>query len=76
MRSEETNPLLAFVLDEHPRLFAVVKMGLTGIGILFLVAVARMRFLRIVRASVVLQFLVLAYFALVAYEAWLVQSIF
>lgn len=74
--AEETNPLLAFVLNEHPRLFAVVKMGLTGIGILFLVAVARMRFLKVVRASVVLQCLVLAYFALVTYEAWLVKAIF
>jgi len=71
--AEETNPLLAFVLNEHPRLFAVVKMGLTGIGVVFLVAVARMKFFRIVRASVVLQVLVLAYLALVAYEAWLVQ---
>jgi len=71
--AEETNPLLAFVLNEHPRLFAVVKMALTGMGVVFLVAVARMKFFRLVRASVVLQLLVLAYFALVAYEAWLVQ---
>jgi hypothetical protein len=72
--AEETNPLLAFVLNEHPRLFAVVKMGLTGMGVVFLVAVARMKFFRLVRASVVLQILVIAYFALVAYEAWLVQG--
>ena len=73
--AEETNPLLAFVLNEHPRLFAVVKMGLTGTGVVLLVAVARMRLLRLVRASVVLQLLVLAYAALVAYEAWLVRAI-
>ena len=30
--AEEANPVLAFVLDEHPRLFAAVKMGLTGLG--------------------------------------------
>lgn len=72
--AHETNPLLAFVLNDHPRLFAVVKMGLTGMGVVFLVAVARMKFFRLVRASVVLQLLVLAYFVLVAYEAWLVRS--
>jgi hypothetical protein len=72
--AEETNPFLAFVLNEHPRLFAAVKMGLSGVGVVVLVAVARMRFFRLVRASVVLQFLVLAYAALVAYEAWLVGA--
>jgi hypothetical protein len=72
--AEETNPLLAFVLNEHPRLFAIVKMALTGFGVVFLVAVARMQVLRLVRASAVLLGLVLAYFALVAYEAWLVAS--
>jgi Domain of unknown function (DUF5658) len=72
--AEETNPLLAFVLNEHPRLFAVVKMALTGVGVLLLVAVARMRFFRVVRASVLLQGLVLAYFLLVTYEAWLLRA--
>ena len=72
----ETNPLLAFVLNEHPRLFAVVKMALNGFGVVLLVAVARMRFFRVVRVSVFLQCLVLAYLALVTYEAWLVGSMF
>jgi hypothetical protein len=72
--AEETNPLLAFVLNEHPRLFAVVKMTLTGGGVLLLVAVGRMRLFRIVRAGVFLPLLALAYLALVIYEAWLVGS--
>jgi uncharacterized protein DUF5658 len=70
--AEETNPLLAFVLNEHPRLFAVVKMALTGAGVVLLVAVSRMRVFRVVRAGVFLPLLALAYLGLVAYEAWLV----
>jgi hypothetical protein len=74
--AEETNPLLAFVLNEHPRLFAVTKMALTGFGVVLLVAVARTKLFKLVRAGVFLQLLALAYFTLVAYEAWLVRAVF
>jgi hypothetical protein len=69
----ETNPLLAFVLDDHPRLFAAVKMALTGISVVFLVAVARSRLFSLVPVSAIFQALVAAYFVLVAYEVWLVS---
>ena len=72
--AEEANPVLAFVLDEHPRLFAAIKMGLTGLGVVLLVAMARARLFELVRASAFLKGLVVAYFALVAYEAWLVST--
>ena len=72
--AKEANPVLAFVLDEQPRLFAAVKMGLTGLGVVLLVAMARARLFELVRASVFLKGLVVAYFALVAYEAWLVGT--
>ena len=36
--AEETNLLLAFVLNKHPQLFAAVKMALTGFGVVVLVA--------------------------------------
>jgi hypothetical protein len=71
--AEETNPLLAFVLSEHPGLFAAVKMGLTGFGTLLLVALARARAFKVVRVSAFLYGLVAAYLALVAYEAWLLS---
>jgi hypothetical protein len=67
----EANPLLAFVLDEHPRLFAAVKMVLTGGGAVLLVALARARVFKVVRVSFFLYGLVAAYLVLVAYEAWL-----
>jgi len=70
----ETNPLLALVLSEHPRLFAAVKMGLTGLGAMLLVALARARLFKIVRVSACLYGLLAAYFCLVAYEAWLIRG--
>lgn len=72
--AEEANPVLAFVLDEQPRLFAAVKMGLTGLGVVLLVAMARARLFELVRASAFLKGLVVVYFVLVAYEAWLVGT--
>jgi hypothetical protein len=74
--ASETNPLLAFVLNEHPRLFAVTKMALTGFGVVLLVALARTKLFKLVRAGVFFQLLVGAYLTLVAYEAWLVRTIF
>jgi hypothetical protein len=72
----ETNPLLAFVLNEHPRLFAVTKMALTGLGVVLFVTMARAKLFKLVRADVFFQLLVAAYFALVAYEVWLVRAMF
>jgi hypothetical protein len=72
--AQEANPFLAFILRDHPELFAVVKMGLTGTGVLVLVAVARARLFRIMRAGFVLQGLFVAYVALIAYEWWLLRN--
>jgi hypothetical protein len=73
--AEETNPLLAFVLNEHPRWFAALKMLLTGGGVTLLVALARARVFNVVRVSVFLYGLVAGYIALIVYEAWLLSVI-
>jgi hypothetical protein len=73
--AKEANPLLAFVLDERPELFAALKMSLTGSGVLVLVAVARARLFRILRVGLVLQGLFVAYVALIAYEWWLLRTL-
>jgi hypothetical protein len=70
----EANPFLAFILEDHPNLFALVKMSLTGLGVLVLVAVARARLFRVMRVGVVLQGIFVAYVALIAYEWWLLRS--
>ena len=72
--AKEMNPLLEFVLRVEPKLFAAVKMGLTGAGVLVLVAVARARFFRVMRVGVVLQGVFVAYVALIAYEWWLLRA--
>jgi hypothetical protein len=70
----EANPVMAFILRDHPELFAVVKMGLTGLGVLVLVAVARSRVFRVMRVGAILQALFVAYVALIAYEWWLLHA--
>jgi Domain of unknown function (DUF5658) len=72
--AQEANPLLAFILRDHPDLFAVIKMTLTGAGVLVLVAVARSRLFRVMRVGVVLQGIFVAYVALIAYEWWLLRT--
>jgi hypothetical protein len=71
----EANPFLAFILDNHPQLFALTKMVLTGGGVLVLVAVARMRVFKIMRVGMVLQGLFVGYMVLIAYEWWLLSSV-
>ena len=71
----EANPVMAFVLRQHPQLFALSKMAFTSIGVLVLVAVARARLFRVMRVGAVLQGLFVAYVALIAYEWWLLRMI-
>jgi hypothetical protein len=63
----EANPVMAFVLERHPELFAAVKMLFTGMGVLVMVAVARARVFS-VRVATVLHWLLVAYAALIFYE--------
>ena len=72
--AREANPLLAYVLRDHPEWFATVKMGLTGAGVLMLVAMARWRLFRM-RVGFMLQGIFVAYVALIAYEWWLVRTL-
>jgi hypothetical protein len=73
--AHEANPLLAFVLEQHPKAFAVVKMALTGGGILVLVALARARLFRVMRVAGVLHGIALGYTALIVYEWWLLRAL-
>ena len=71
--AQEANPLLAFILRDHPEWFAGIKMGLTGAGVLMLVAMARLRLFRL-RVGFLLQGIFVAYVALIAYEWWLLRT--
>jgi hypothetical protein len=72
--ASEANPLLAFILEQHPTMFASLKMALTGAGVTVLVAVARARVFRIMRVGALLQAIFVAYVALIAYEWWLLRT--
>ncbi|HJR69330.1 MAG TPA: DUF5658 family protein [Gammaproteobacteria bacterium] len=72
--AQEVNPLLELILRVKPELFAAIKMGLTGAGVLVLVAVARARLFRVMRVGMVLQGIFVAYVALIAYEWWLLRT--
>jgi len=71
--AEEANPVLAFMLNEYPGLFAIAKMLLTGFGILVMVALARARLFGLISGRLIFQIMVLAYVVLVGYELWLLR---
>jgi hypothetical protein len=73
--AREANPLLEYVLDAHPELFAGAKMCLTGAGVLVLVALARATVFRIIRVSAIMHWFLLGYAALIGYEWWLLRSL-
>lgn len=72
--ASEVNPVMAFLLERTPQLFITAKMLLTGVGIVVLVALARARVFRVIRISIIIHWCMLGYVALLAYEAWLLQS--
>jgi len=73
--AHEVNPVMAWLLDEAPRLFAGIKMALTGSGIVILVALGRARLFRIIRISNIIHWCMLGYIGLIVYEAWLIAQI-
>jgi len=74
--ASEVNPLMNYLLNEHPRMFAIVKMVLTGGGVLVLVAAARAHLFRVVRVKTIMQGMLLCYLALFGYEMWLLRGIY
>lgn len=73
--AHEANPLLAFVLSDYPQAFALVKMSLTGAGLVVLVALARARVFRVIKVSSIIHWCLLGYVALIAYEGWLLHTV-
>lgn len=71
----EANPVMSYVLERQPELFATVKMALTGVGVLVLVACARATVFRLIRVSSVLRGCLFLYAGLIAYECWLLQQV-
>jgi hypothetical protein len=72
--AHEANPIMAYLLEQAPRVFATVKVALTGTGIVVLVALARARLFRVIRISIVIHWCMLGYLVLIVYEAWLLRQ--
>lgn len=71
----EANPVMAPLVSGSPLAFALVKIGLTGGGVVVLTLLARMRAFRRLPISLLLYALLIAYAVLVTYEARLLQHI-
>jgi hypothetical protein len=66
----EANPLMAMVIGEHEQ-FAAWKLALTGVGVVLLTLVARLRAFGRLPVSLILYAVLVLYGALIAYEIWL-----
>jgi hypothetical protein len=71
----EANPFMALFVPHRLGLFAAVKLGLTSIGLLVLVACSRMKIMRMFPGELILYPILLGYVALIAYELRLLQIV-
>jgi hypothetical protein len=74
--ADEVNPIMAVVVNRSAAVFAIVKMTLTGMGVMVMVTLARYRFMRVVRVDVVMYAVLAAYTALLTYEFWMLRKVF
>lgn len=71
----EVNPLMAAVICKSAALFAILKMLLTGVGVILMVVLARYRFMRMIRVESVMYALCVAYGGLLGYEWWMLRAL-
>jgi hypothetical protein len=72
--ADEVNPIMAAIIYKSVGLFAALKMGLTGVGLVVMVMLARYRLMRLVRVEWVLYGVLAAYICLICYEVWLLKG--
>jgi hypothetical protein len=73
--ADEVNPIMAAVVYRSAAVFAVLKMTLTGLGVIIMVMLARYRFMRVVRVDVVMYAVLVTYSALLTYEFWMLRKL-
>jgi hypothetical protein len=66
--AREANPVMALFVYGDARRFVLTKLALTGGGVLLLVACARFRVFRLLRADTIVHGLLVAYLLLITYE--------
>ena len=70
----EVNPIMAAVVYQSTAVFAIVKLTMTGAGVILLVVLARYRFMRVLRVDVAMYCLLVVYLVLLSYEYWMLRQ--
>jgi hypothetical protein len=70
----EVNPVMAVLIYRSVAMFTALKMGMTGVGVLLMVILARYRFMRLLRVEWVLYGVLIAYVTLISYEVWMLNG--
>lgn len=71
----EANPFMAPLVHDSPLAFAIIKFGLTAVGIVVLILLAQARVFGTLRVSVLLYFVLFAYAGLIGYEFWMLGTL-
>ena len=74
MGAAEVNPIMALLVDRNVAAFAALKMTLTSTSIVFMVFLARYRFMRLLPVSWVLYGVLIAYASLIGYEVYMLRA--
>jgi hypothetical protein len=72
--ADEVNPIMALVVYRSVAVFAALKMALTSFGVVFMVFLARYRFMRRLPVGWVLYGVLIAYASLIGYEIHMFKS--
>jgi len=72
--ADEVNPIMAALIYRSVATFTALKMGMTGVGVLLMVFLARYRFMRVLRVEWALYGVLTAYATLISYEIWMLRS--
>jgi hypothetical protein len=72
--ADEVNPIMAMFVYRSVAMFAALKMTLTCLGVVFMVFLARYRFMRRLPVGWALYAVLIAYTGLIGYEIHLLQS--
>jgi hypothetical protein len=71
--AEEANPVMAPLVGGSVTVFTSLKMTITGLSVIFMVILARYRFMRVLRVELALYGVLMAYVTLIGYELWLLK---
>jgi hypothetical protein len=72
--AHEVNPLMAALIYRNVAMFTAMKLGMTSVSIIFMVILARYRFMRVLQVGWVLYAILIAYATLIGYELWMLKG--